>query len=92
MYARGAAQRRGGSSGRPELRPRLLGAQSAIRAERSSPTYRIGGTVQSSMDYRSYWQYYWAFEHSGLNFDQRSGFCLRLRSHARAAIFLSQTR
>ena len=90
MYARGAAQRRGGSSGRPELRPRLLGAQSAIRAERSSPTYRIGGTVQSSMDYRSYWQYYWAFEHSGLNFDQRLGFCLR--SQRRASVFLSHTR
>ena len=33
---------------------------------------------------------YWAFEHSGLNFDQRLGFCLR--SQRRASVFLSHTR
>ena len=34
---------------------------------------------------------YWAFEHSGLNFDQRGlGFCLR--SQHRASVFLSHTR
>ena len=33
---------------------------------------------------------YWAFEHSGLNFDQRLGFCLR--SQHRASVFLSHTR
>ena len=33
---------------------------------------------------------YWAFEHSGLNLDQRLGFCLR--SQRRASVFLSHTR
>ena len=32
---------------------------------------------------------YWAFEHSGLNFEQRMGFCLR--SQHRASVFLSHT-
>ena len=32
----------------------------------------------------------WAFEHPGLNFDQRLGFCLR--SQRRASVFSSHTR